>query len=763
MFLFTTPAEPRASAPATPVVDAIRQGAEQTGTDFEYLLSTAKRESALDPTAKAPTSSATGLFQFIEQTWLGLMKTEGAKLGLSDLSAAITARGDGTYAVGDGAARDAILKLREEPRLASMMAGTLTQQNRDALLPVTGREPTGGELYMAHLLGARGASDLIRAAKESPDRAVASDMPEAAAANRSIFFDRTGKARSASELYAALSTGAPAAVTASPAAPAAPRTITATGQPAVTRTGDGPPMLGLFRNEARTGPVSDAGREAVAGEPAGGEGGRTGHGLLPEGRRDPERRRARAAGHRRFGARCPLAGNGFHRRDGCSCAPAARRQRPASAAAPARPPAGRHLGGTRTPRQHRHLQMIVRRFLLWAREATPGHRAEATAALAKAYLYAELSEADRWEAETALTAMLDDPAPIVRRAMAESLAASADAPRHIVIALAADVTDVAELVLARSPVLIDADLVDAAALGDERVQRAIAARPRLSASVSAALGEIGRPAALVAMASNPGAEIGHATLSRILERHGDHALLREALLGRPDLPVDIAQAIAAAIARSLEKFVIGCGWLSPERSGRVAREARERTTVALSAGSERSDVERLVAHLRATDQLTPALMLAGDPVRGHGLRAGGVLRADRALAEAGRRLLPRRRRARLPRHVRKGGSAADLAAGVRGRSAGLARGDRPPRRRPALARRRRARACGLLQPPGRPGRATGRPAAPIRGRGRPGRSPADRGRTGRRRGAGHRHAPRAREAARGAGAAGLLRRLTGPQ
>jgi len=102
MFLFTTPAEPRASAPATPVVDAIRQGAEQTGTDFEYLLSTAKRESALDPTAKAPTSSATGLFQFIEQTWLGLMKTEGGKLGLSDLSAgqvALSARRRGWPAV----------------------------------------------------------------------------------------------------------------------------------------------------------------------------------------------------------------------------------------------------------------------------------------------------------------------------------------------------------------------------------------------------------------------------------------------------------------------------------------------------------------------------------------------------------------------------------------------------------------------------------------------------------------------------------------
>ena len=253
--------------------------------------------------------------------------------------------------------------------------------------------------------------------------------------------------------------------------------------------------------------------------------------------------------------------------------------------------------------------MIVRRFLLWARSASPGHRAEATAALAKAFLYSDLSESDRWEAETALTAMLDDPAPIVRRAMAESLAAAHDAPRHIIVALSSDVAEVAQLVLARSPVLIDADLVDAAAVGDEGMQCAIASRLTVSVSVSAALGEIGRPAPLVRLAANPGAEIAHSTLCRILERHGDQAPLREALLGRPDLPVDVAQAIAAELARSLESFVVGCGWLSPERSGRIAREARESTTVALSARSEREDVSRLVAHLRNSDQLTPALIL----------------------------------------------------------------------------------------------------------------------------------------------------------
>lgn len=253
--------------------------------------------------------------------------------------------------------------------------------------------------------------------------------------------------------------------------------------------------------------------------------------------------------------------------------------------------------------------MIVRRFLLWCRNAPPGHRAEATAALANAYLHSDLSRGDRSEAETALTAMLDDPSPVVRRAMAEALGSSPLSPRHIVVALAGDQSEIAELVLARSPVLIDADLVDCAALGDERVQCAIAARPYLSGAACAALGEIGRPGALTRLAGNPGAEIPHATLSRMVERHGGEASLREALLSRPDLPVDIAQAIAAALARALQDFVAGCGWLSPERSGRVAREARERTTVALSAGSGPSDVERLVAHLRVSAQLTPALIL----------------------------------------------------------------------------------------------------------------------------------------------------------
>ncbi len=222
MFLFTTPpastrdtgasreAGPRgttgrSSAPGG-VIEAIRDGAQTSGAGFDYLLATAQRESALDPSAKAATSSATGLFQFIEQTWLGTMKTAGPRLGLSTYADAITRGADGTYSVSDPSAKQTILGLRRDPRIAATMAGALTERNRETLTAALGREPTGGDLYAAHVLGARGAAALIATAQASPARAAALDMPEAAAANRGLFYDRSGRPRGAAELYAHLAT-----------------------------------------------------------------------------------------------------------------------------------------------------------------------------------------------------------------------------------------------------------------------------------------------------------------------------------------------------------------------------------------------------------------------------------------------------------------------------------------------------------------------------------------------------------------------------
>lgn len=261
MFLFANaPASPRetaasvrAPAAAGGVVDAIREGAQSTGVGFDYLLATAQRESSLNPEAKASTSTATGLFQFIEQTWLGVMKSTGPRLGLASYADAITARPDGSFTVADPAARQAILDMRRDPKIAATMAGALTQRNGEALSAALGREPTAGDLYAAHVLGARGASALIASAQANPSRAAALDLPEAAAANRGLFYDRTGRARSTSELYALLSRATDAAAgAASPIATAAPSSDPPTAYASLEGG-----LRSLFQTDRRQGAISD--------------------------------------------------------------------------------------------------------------------------------------------------------------------------------------------------------------------------------------------------------------------------------------------------------------------------------------------------------------------------------------------------------------------------------------------------------------------------------------------------------------------------
>jgi hypothetical protein len=188
------------------VTGAIKQAAATTGTSFEYLLSTAKMESNLDPKASASTSSAKGLFQFIDQTWLGTVKEAGSKLGYGQYADAISKSDSGSYSVSDPAAKAEILKLRDDPVAASAMAGVLTQSNSFKLTGAIGRRPTDAELYMAHFMGVSGATKLITNAENNPNASGAALFPNAAAANRSIFYDKSGSARSVADVYSVLST-----------------------------------------------------------------------------------------------------------------------------------------------------------------------------------------------------------------------------------------------------------------------------------------------------------------------------------------------------------------------------------------------------------------------------------------------------------------------------------------------------------------------------------------------------------------------------
>jgi hypothetical protein len=186
------------------IAGAIKQASNNSGASFEYLLTTAKMESDFNPTVGASTSSAHGLFQFIDQTWLGTVKEAGAQLGYGNYADAITKSSSGDYSVSDPAARRAILKLRDDPAAASAMAAVLTQSNSFKLTGMIGRRPTDSELYMAHFMGVGGAAKLISNAEDNPQASGARLFPNAAAANRSIFYDRTGRARSISEVYSVL-------------------------------------------------------------------------------------------------------------------------------------------------------------------------------------------------------------------------------------------------------------------------------------------------------------------------------------------------------------------------------------------------------------------------------------------------------------------------------------------------------------------------------------------------------------------------------
>src|SRR5580658_446886 len=183
------------------VTGAIRQAAQATGTSFQYLLATAQVESGLNPQAGAPTSSARGLFQFVEQTWLGTMKQAGPALGYARYADAITRTASGHYQVNDPIMRSEILKLRNDPTANAVMAGAFTKANSDYLATKLGRQPSEGELYIAHFLGAGGASRLISLAAADPNAKATNYFPNAANANSSIFYDRaTGRARSLAQV-----------------------------------------------------------------------------------------------------------------------------------------------------------------------------------------------------------------------------------------------------------------------------------------------------------------------------------------------------------------------------------------------------------------------------------------------------------------------------------------------------------------------------------------------------------------------------------
>lgn len=181
---------------ASRVHGAIAAAARASGIDFNYLLGQARIESGLNPRAQAATSSARGLYQFVEQTWLATVKAHGAAHGLGAAAAAIEQGRDGRFRVADAGARRAVLALRDDPQAAASMAAAHASDNASYLEARIGRRAQPVDLYLAHFLGKAGAARFLASHSATPDAAAASQFPAAARANRGVFFDRSGAPRS---------------------------------------------------------------------------------------------------------------------------------------------------------------------------------------------------------------------------------------------------------------------------------------------------------------------------------------------------------------------------------------------------------------------------------------------------------------------------------------------------------------------------------------------------------------------------------------
>ncbi len=253
--------------------------------------------------------------------------------------------------------------------------------------------------------------------------------------------------------------------------------------------------------------------------------------------------------------------------------------------------------------------MIVSHFLKWIYTARVAERAAAASALAHAYVNAELPFEDRCAAEAALTFLLDDPSSKVRQAMAEALSISRHAPIQVIAALASDQPEVASFVLARSPLMTDADLIDRVATAQKATQVLIAGRPVVSMALSAAIAEIGEEEACAALLANGGAEIASFSFRRMAERHGHRPLLREALIADSRLPADCRHMLLVKLGETLKASPLVLALMGAARAERIMRDACVKASLTLVESIDAKEHAALIEHLRLRGDLTASFII----------------------------------------------------------------------------------------------------------------------------------------------------------
>jgi len=183
------------------VLRSIRQASLSTSTDFGLLMAQASRESGFRADAKSSSSSAAGLFQFVDSTWLDMVHRFGDKYGVGNLAQQITQTSSGKLTVTDPSTRKQILDLRQDPTLSADLAAEYAKQNKNEIEQAIGRPLSRGDVYMAHFLGAGGATSFLKTLDTKGNTVAANLLPDAAAANPSIFYDASGRAKTVGEIY----------------------------------------------------------------------------------------------------------------------------------------------------------------------------------------------------------------------------------------------------------------------------------------------------------------------------------------------------------------------------------------------------------------------------------------------------------------------------------------------------------------------------------------------------------------------------------
>jgi uncharacterized protein (DUF2336 family) len=253
--------------------------------------------------------------------------------------------------------------------------------------------------------------------------------------------------------------------------------------------------------------------------------------------------------------------------------------------------------------------MVVPHFLRWIKTAKVAERSDAASALSRAYLQGELDFDERCAAEAALTLLLDDPSWKVRAAMAEALSLSRAAPAQIIAALASDQPEVAAVVLARSPLLSDGDLIDRVANGSGAIQALIADRPRVSVTVAAAIAEVGDAGSCTVLVRNSGADIAAISFRRLVERFGDRPAVREVLMHDRRLPAECRHQLLAKVGEALRAAPFVRALIGPERAERLTREACLKASLGLIDATRAEEHPAVVEHLRLRGDLSTAFMV----------------------------------------------------------------------------------------------------------------------------------------------------------